>query len=97
MKIDPSDASLYTDSGEFLKTLHCPFDRRWERMKPAIPGVRTCDTCSRRVYDTSPMTDAQLMALLQRDPEACLMVSPLQKNCTVVPVGMQNKCMKSNG
>jgi hypothetical protein len=96
MKIDPSDASLYTDSGEFLKTLHCPFDSRWERMKFTTPGVRTCDTCSRTVHDTSPITDAQLVELLHRDPEACLMVSPLQENCTVVPIGIQKKHMKSN-
>ena len=97
MKIDPSDDSLYTDSGEFLKTLHCPFSKRWELMKPDNPGVRTCDTCSRRVHDTSPMTDAELIALLHHDPEACLMVSPLQKNCTVVPIGKQKKRIESNG
>ena len=97
MKIDPSDASLYTDSGEYLKALHCPFHRQWKQMKPAIAGGRTCDTCSRKVHDTSILSDAQLVELLKHDPEACLMVSPLQKNCSVVPIGLQNKHIKSNG
>ena len=97
MKIDPSDASLYTDSGVFLKTLRCPFGKRWENMTSAEQGVRICDTCTRSVHDTSLMADAELTDLLQRNPQACLMDSPSQKNCTVVPIGMQNKRMESNG
>lgn len=97
MKIDPSDDSLYTNSGEFLKTLHCPYGKHWSQMKPTAPGVRTCETCTRKVHDTSIMTDSELGELLEHDPQACLMVSPLQENCTIVPIGMQDKRLKSFG
>lgn len=84
MKIDPSDLSLYTDSGVFLKKLHCPYDQQWEKMKPIGIHSRVCDLCTRAVHETSEMTDEELVKLLNSDPEACLMISPYQKNYTIV-------------
>lgn len=90
MKIDLESSSLFMDSGEFLKALYCPLAMSWNAMPPTDRGSRICDSCSREVHDTSSMTDDELQNLLSVDPRACLMVSPTQANCTVIP-RMQNK------
>jgi len=88
MQIDPHTSNLYTDSGQFLKTLRCPLPVKWETMTPLEEGRRICDGCSRSVHDTSILSDDDLIALLQADPHACLLVSPMQTNCTVVPTDL---------
>jgi hypothetical protein len=85
MKIDLQTASLFTDSGRFLKKLHCPLGMSWDTMIGAGGNFRTCDACSRDVCDTSKLNDDELLLLLSRDPHACLMISPTQDNCTVIP------------
>ena len=90
MQIDPKTGALFTDDGKFLKTLSCPENKRWDELKPASDGTRACDTCSRKVHDTSLMTDSQLVSLVAQDPETCLSVSSSQANCTVIPLSSQN-------
>lgn len=91
MQIDPTTADLYTDTGQFLKRLCCPRYVLWEEMAPITPGSRECRECSKPVHDTSLMTDQDLVRLLERDSSACLMISPTQDNCTVIPAGMRNE------
>lgn len=95
MKIDLQTSSLFTDSGRFLKALHCPLGISWHTMRAGGDTFRTCDSCSRDVYDTSKLNDDELILLLSRDPKACLMISPTQENCTVIP-RMQNKAVVDN-
>ena len=90
MKIDLQTASLFTDSGRFLKKLHCPLRMSWDTMRGTGDNYRTCEACSRDVYDTSKLNDDELLLLLSRDPHACLMISPAQDNCTVIPI-MHNR------
>ena len=89
MKIDLQASSLYTDAGKFLKKLHCPLDKSWDELKPLESGSRMCSSCSRVVHKTASMTDEELESLLAKDPEACLMISLTQANCTVLPHGMR--------
>ena len=93
MKINPRTAELFTDSGQFLKTLFCPLQKSWGEMTPVGQGSRVCDSCYREVHDTSAMSDDELLCLIAKDPEACLTVSPTQENCTVLPGAMQNKAV----
>ena len=95
MKIDLQTSSLFTDSGRFLKKLHCPLGVSWDAMREQGSHFRTCDACSREVYDTSKLNDDALVLLLSRDPHACLMISPTQHNCTVIP-RMHTKMPVSN-
>jgi hypothetical protein len=68
MKIDATDFSLYTDSGQFLKKLNCPIGKTWQELKPSATGARICDSCSRQVHDTAGMSDEDLLHLLAIDP-----------------------------
>lgn len=85
MKIDLQTDTLFTDSGLFLKKLHCPLKKSWHAMTSTGNGSRMCDSCSRVVHNTSKMSDDDLLQLLKEDPTACLMVSPAQENCSVIP------------
>ena len=91
MKIDPTTGSLFTDSGQFLKVLECPENQNWHDLNIKADGSRPCDTCSRNVYDTSQLTDQQVLEMVNKDPDICLAVSPTQNNCTIVPQALQGK------
>ena len=91
MKINPKTFDLFTDSGQFLKTLNCPIRKRWNEMRAMGSDSFLCDSCHREIHDTSHLSDEELRLLLTRDPQACLMVSPAQENCTVLPKGTQDK------
>ena len=95
MKFDLHNDSLFTDSGEFIKKLHCPLVKSWDEMHPGQGNSRTCDACSCEVYDTSQFSDRELLLLMSRNPNACLMVSPTQENLTVVNF-MQNQTLRSD-
>jgi hypothetical protein len=97
MKIDLQTDSLFTDSGQFLKKLHCPLRKSWNALKPLGSAARMCDSCSRVVHDTASMSDNDLLALLALDPGACLKVSIPQENCTVIPNTGQHGPTESPG
>ena len=42
MKINPSNKELYTDSGAFLKRLHCPISVMWKDMSENGSNTRMC-------------------------------------------------------
>ena len=86
MIIDLKTGNLFTDSGRFLKRLHCPKQADWDSMDDsALPGARICQECTHMVHDTAMMSEADVVRLLERDPAACLKISLTQNNCTVMP------------
>jgi hypothetical protein len=86
MRIDLSNGDVFTDTGKFLKRLHCPKAAAWDKMAAAaLPDARECGECSHLVYDTAGMTDEALERLLAHHPNACLKISLTQTNCTVLP------------
>lgn len=86
MQIDPLTDNLFTDTGRFLKKLHCPLQKTWDALHPtAVPGTRHCADCKNSVHDTAAMTDQDLVDLLEANPHACLKVSFTQANCSVRP------------
>lgn len=86
MQFDPRTNELFTDDGTFVRRLHCPRQAEWDELQ-VVPraGERHCVDCRRPVFDTATMTDAELIALMEWQPAACLAVSPKQQNCTVRP------------
>lgn len=86
MQIDVKSGRLFTDSGRFLKKLHCPRQKTWDSLHPAAsPGTRHCADCSNAVHYTAAMTDQDLVELLKTNPHACLKVTFTQANCSVRP------------
>ena len=42
MKLNPSNKELYTDSGTFLKRLHCPVSVMWKDLMENGSNTRAC-------------------------------------------------------
>ncbi len=67
---------LFTAAGVFIKNVHCP-------KGPAALGLLgvdrkgrlTCEGCSRRIHDVRLKTEAQVVALVKADPQACLLLN----------------------
>lgn len=84
MKINPSKKELYTDSGTFLKRLHCPISVMWKDMKENGSKTRMCTGCEKTIHDTEHLSDAELEHLLTYDPQACLKVNLNQNNVKII-------------
>jgi hypothetical protein len=84
MKFNPVSQSLFTDEGRLIKRLHCPFKLDWSKLRPTDdPAGRSCSVCQHAVTDTAQRTEAELLALLAANPEACLKVDLNQDNLTL--------------
>jgi hypothetical protein len=83
MKINPSNKEIYTDSGTFLKRLHCPIGVMWNHMKENGSNTRMCSGCEKTIHDTEHLSDAELEYLLTNDPQACLKVNLNQNNVKI--------------
>jgi hypothetical protein len=84
MKYNPITQQLYTDSGTFLKQLHCPLAKQWEQLDITSNAMsKTCEACNKAIYDTSILTDSELQSMLESSPNACLKVELGQPNMTI--------------
>ncbi|WP_395742172.1 hypothetical protein [Prosthecobacter sp.] len=84
MKFNPHTQELFTEEGRLLKRLHCPFRLDWSKLGPTDdPADRRCGICQHTVTDTAQRTEAEVVALLQGNPQACLQVDLSQKNLTL--------------
>jgi len=85
MKFDPTNRTLFTDEGVFVKRLHCPLRMRWSQLRPQeMSQHRRCEECQHQVLDTAAMSDAEISAAVRADPETCLSISPRQANVSII-------------
>jgi hypothetical protein len=85
MKFSPKTRTLFTDSGEVIKTLHCPQEKRWHQLRMLLGSPhRSCSTCKRSVLDTAKLTEEEVVALVRSDPHTCLLVRSDQDNVTIL-------------
>ena len=85
MKLDPIQRRLYTDSGQFLKQLHCPRGVGWNDLAVGHAQTqRQCSACDRGIHATDRLTDAEVRAIIRADASACLNVGLQQDNIRVV-------------
>lgn len=84
MKYNPITQDLYTDTGIFIKQLHCPLAKKWEQLANTLtPMAKVCSTCNKAVYDTSTLSDSEVLAMLNVTAETCLKVDFEQPNITI--------------
>lgn len=86
MKVDLITKRLYTDGGELIKQLHCPYRVAWKDMKPAMENARarSCAQCEHVVLDTALYTETELVKQLEQDPNTCLKINMEQKNIRII-------------
>jgi hypothetical protein len=83
MKYNPIKKELYSDKGEFIKKLACPFLMNWSELQPIKVGVRNCNQCNRAIIDTAILEDDALLEIVRTNPNTCLKVDLNQNNLTV--------------
>lgn len=84
MRFNPHTNRLFTDDGRLIKRLHCPFRLDWSKLGPTDdPASRRCGICQHAVTDTAHRTEAELLALMAENPQACLKVDLYQDNLSL--------------
>jgi len=76
MKYNLASRSLYTDQGQLLKVLACPFVAQELKLQRTGPAKVNCRQCDRSVLMVHYYSEQDLQALLQKEPETCLLVDP---------------------
>ncbi len=85
MRFNPETRILRTNTGDLIKEMHCPLQKRWEEMTPigSDDRARHCGGCEKSVHSTEGLTDAEVLRLMRKDREACLMVRLDSPNLTI--------------
>ena len=84
MKINPSTKEIFTDSGEFVKRLHCPIHVKWKKIKKTEVDTIICFERNKTIHDTASLNDTDLVRLINNDPQACLRVNLNQENIKII-------------
>ena len=66
---------LYSESGEFLKEIHCPRAVKNVDLTPGGEGHFQCSKCDHLVLNTDLMTEKEIVQLLKREPNTCLKIN----------------------
>jgi hypothetical protein len=85
MKFNPIKRILYTDKGEVITKLSCPY-------KVSFTGEVTsesfsdhiCDICNGEIVDTSSLGDDDLLTLAKTSSNLCIKIDPMQHNVRIV-------------
>jgi hypothetical protein len=66
---------LFTAAGVFIKNVHCPKgSAAFGLLGVDRQGRLSCRGCSRQIHDVRHKTEAEVVALVQAEPKACLML-----------------------
>ena len=75
MVFKASTGELFTAGGVLIKRIYCPKrEVAFGLLGLDRQGRLTCDGCSRRIHDVRLKTEAQVVALVKADPQACLLL-----------------------
>ena len=85
MRFNPETRILRTNKGELIKEMHCPLQKRWDEMTPigSDDRARLCGGCGKSVHSTDGLTDVEVLRLMRKNSEACLMVRLDSPNLTI--------------
>ena len=87
MQFNPISQKLFTDNGELIKELSCPYGLTWGQMSDIKrQGVKQCSICSSAVFDTLGLSDEEALNMVQKDPGVCFRISLESPNVEVIPV-----------
>ncbi|MEO8086337.1 MAG: hypothetical protein ABI763_05935 [Bacteroidota bacterium] len=85
MILNKNTRELFTDNGDLIKKLHCPFQKEWAELgKTQSSSTRLCNQCGKSVHDSKHFSDAELSQLIRENPETCLKINSHQSNLTLI-------------
>ena len=91
MKFNPLTKEIYTDKGEFVKTMNCPYKMNWDNLETTIINMRKCANCDHLIVDTEVLTDDELLKMVIQKPTICLKIDLNQQNVKIVTNGVLGK------
>lgn len=85
MKFNPITNELFSNEGDFIKKLYCPFKVDWDTLNIlSDKGNRSCKICDREIFDTENLLDYEILSIIGESPSACLKVNFNQENLEIV-------------
>jgi len=86
MKFDPISKRIYTDNGELIKQMHCPYRMAWNDLivVDELDSSRQCSVCDHGVIDTAKHNDKELLEMSQQDPNTCFKLSMDQDGLEII-------------
>ena len=85
MKFNPIKRILYTDKGEVIKKLDCPYKVTFSEPTIDSPvNEHICSICNGEIVDTNGYDDADLLRLMDKGHNLCFKVEPDQANVKIV-------------
>jgi hypothetical protein len=76
MRFNPCTSELFTNDGQLIKRLHCPYRIQWEQLgKGPDEQQRQCSQCNHSILDTSYYSEEQLLSIIAANPSTCLQVN----------------------
>ena len=86
MKINIDSKELFTDMGQFIKKLDCPYKMQWENLKPNANDNRTrqCNTCDHAIIETAFCTDEELLQMVKSNKDSCFKINLNQDNLKIM-------------
>ena len=84
MKFNPIKRILYTDKGEVIRKLDCPYKVTFsDHLSHDAHGDDVCDICNGQIVDTTGYEDEALLQL-SKNINLCLKVDASQPNLRII-------------
>jgi hypothetical protein len=89
MKFNPITKDVFSDNGQFIKQLNCPFKKIWDNLLNTNEShKKICDTCNHDIIDTSKFDDKKLIEIVKKNPDTCLKIDLNQHNIKIFTNGI---------
>ena len=89
MKFDPITKEVFTDNGEFIKKLDCPYKMNWDDLEEVNnPILRNCSICDQSIIDTENISDDELLKMVRHKPDTCIKIDLNQHNIKLISNGI---------
>ena len=89
MKFNPSTNEVFTDEGNLIKRLSCPYKIKWDALADVenTTKIRSCSICDHHIIDTAFLNDKELVSIMKINPDTCLKIDLNQSNIKIITSG----------
>ena len=88
MQFNPYTNTLYTNNGQVIKKLQCPYAIQWKDCEKSKDfQKRMCQKCKTPILDTQFYSDSELLKKSRSQSRLCLKVDMNQENIMIHSAG----------
>ncbi len=86
LKFNPVTNQLFTDDGQLIKKLQCPYRIDWDSLEEDLgnAGNRKCSQCNHNIIDASNYPQEALVKMLGEAPNTCLKITLIDPNLQMI-------------